>query len=106
MVREARAVAGRRPATESDAAETGGADQCGRGPKATPSAPTWPTRRTSRQLVARSVAAFGRLEMRLQQRWAFLRATVRAGGSATHEMSRQSFDDMLAVNLTGVLPCA
>lgn len=55
-------------------------------------------------MVARTVAAFGRLDC------AFNNAGIaprHAGpsGQRTHEMSRQSFDQMLAVNLTGVFLC-
>jgi NAD(P)-dependent dehydrogenase (short-subunit alcohol dehydrogenase family) len=55
-------------------------------------------------MVARTVAAFGRLDC------AFNNAGIsgRADGSSgqkTHELSRESFDGMLAVNLTGVFMC-
>jgi NAD(P)-dependent dehydrogenase (short-subunit alcohol dehydrogenase family) len=55
-------------------------------------------------MVARSVAAFGRLDC------AFNNAGIGTGGAGkpglrTHEMSRQSFDRMIAVNLTGVFLC-
>ncbi|MFO1084932.1 MAG: SDR family oxidoreductase [Reyranellaceae bacterium] len=55
-------------------------------------------------MVARSVAAFGRLDC------AFNNAGIaprHAGpsGQRTHEMSRQSFDRMMAINLTGVFLC-
>ncbi|MDA9504809.1 short-chain dehydrogenase [Bradyrhizobium sp. CCBAU 11386] len=55
-------------------------------------------------MVARTVAALGRIDC------AFNNAGIssRAGGSVgqrTHEMSRENFDGMLAVNLTGVFLC-
>ena len=55
-------------------------------------------------MVARTVAAFGRLDC------AFNNAGIsgRADGSSgqkTHELSRESFDGMIAVNLTGVFMC-
>ena len=55
-------------------------------------------------MVARTVSAFGRLDC------AFNNAGVAANavgprGQRTHELSRASFDSMLAVNLTGVFLC-
>ena len=55
-------------------------------------------------MVARTVAAFGRLDC------AFNNAgvapnVVGPGGQRTHELSQTSFDKMLAINLTGVFLC-
>ncbi len=55
-------------------------------------------------LVARSVAAFGRLDCAFNNAGISPR-DVGPAGQRTHEMSRASFDDMLAVNLTGVFLC-
>ncbi len=55
-------------------------------------------------MVARSVAAFGRLDCAFNNAGISPRH-VGPGGQRTHEMSRQSFDGMLAVNLTGVFLC-
>jgi NAD(P)-dependent dehydrogenase (short-subunit alcohol dehydrogenase family) len=56
------------------------------------------------QMVARSVAAFGRLDCAFNNAGISPRH-VGPVGQRTHEMSRASFDDMLAVNLTGVFLC-
>jgi NAD(P)-dependent dehydrogenase (short-subunit alcohol dehydrogenase family) len=55
-------------------------------------------------MVAKSVSAFGRLDCAFNNAGI---ATRQAGppGQRTHEMSRESFDRMLAVNLTGVFLC-
>jgi NAD(P)-dependent dehydrogenase (short-subunit alcohol dehydrogenase family) len=55
-------------------------------------------------MVAKSVSAFGRLDCAFNNAGI---ATRQAGppGQRTHEMSRQSFDRMLAINLTGVFLC-
>lgn len=55
-------------------------------------------------MVTRTVAAFGRLDCAFNNAGI---ATWGAGkpGLRTHEMTRQSFDRMLAVNLTGVFLC-
>lgn len=55
-------------------------------------------------MVARTVAAFGRIDC------AFNNAgvgglAVGPGGQRTHELSQVSFDKMLAINLTGVFLC-
>ncbi|WP_428672289.1 SDR family NAD(P)-dependent oxidoreductase [Reyranella sp.] len=55
-------------------------------------------------MVTRSVAAFGRLDC------AFNNAGIASRGAGqpglrTHEMTRQSFDRMIAINLTGVFLC-
>ena len=55
-------------------------------------------------MVARTVAAFGRLDCAFNNAGIAPR-DVGPGGQRTHEMSRQSFDAMLAVNLTGVFLC-
>jgi NAD(P)-dependent dehydrogenase (short-subunit alcohol dehydrogenase family) len=55
-------------------------------------------------MVARSVAAFGRLDCAFNNAGISSR-NVGPAGQRTHEMSRQSFDAMLAVNLTGVFLC-
>jgi NAD(P)-dependent dehydrogenase (short-subunit alcohol dehydrogenase family) len=55
-------------------------------------------------MVARSVAAFGRLDCAFNNAGIAPRH-VGPAGQRTHEMSRQSFDAMLAVNLTGVFLC-
>jgi len=55
-------------------------------------------------MVARSVAAFGRLDCAFNNAGISPR-DVGPAGQRTHEMSRASFDDMLAVNLTGVFLC-
>ena len=55
-------------------------------------------------MVARSVAAFGRLDCAFNNAGISPR-NVGPAGQRTHEMSRQSFDAMLAVNLTGVFLC-
>jgi NAD(P)-dependent dehydrogenase (short-subunit alcohol dehydrogenase family) len=56
------------------------------------------------QMVARSVAAFGRLDCAFNNAGISPRH-VGPAGQRTHEMSRASFDGMLAVNLTGVFLC-
>jgi NAD(P)-dependent dehydrogenase (short-subunit alcohol dehydrogenase family) len=55
-------------------------------------------------MVSRTVAAFGRLDCAFNNAGIAPR-DVGPGGQRTHELSRQSFDDMLAVNLTGVFLC-
>ena len=55
-------------------------------------------------MVARTVAAFGRIDCAYNNAGISPR-NVGPVGQRTHEMSRQSFDDMLAVNLTGVFMC-
>ena len=55
-------------------------------------------------MVARTVAAFGRLDCAFNNAGIAPRH-VGQPGQRTHEMSRQSFDAMLAVNLTGVFLC-
>jgi NAD(P)-dependent dehydrogenase (short-subunit alcohol dehydrogenase family) len=55
-------------------------------------------------MIMRTVAAFGRLDCAFNNAGIAPRH-VGPGGQRTHEMSRASFDDMLAVNLTGVFLC-
>jgi NAD(P)-dependent dehydrogenase (short-subunit alcohol dehydrogenase family) len=55
-------------------------------------------------LVARTVAAFGRLDCAFNNAGISGRAAGPAG-QRTHELSRESFDVMLAINLTGVFMC-
>ena len=55
-------------------------------------------------MVARSVAAFGRLDCAFNNA-GIAPIHVGPGGQRTHEMSQKSFDGMLAVNLTGVFLC-
>ena len=55
-------------------------------------------------MVGRAVAAFGRLDCAFNNAGISPR-NVGPTGQRTHEMSQQSFDDMLAVNLTGVFLC-
>jgi NAD(P)-dependent dehydrogenase (short-subunit alcohol dehydrogenase family) len=55
-------------------------------------------------LVVRSVAAFGRLDCAFNNAGISGRA-VGPAGQRTHELSREAFDRMLAVNLTGVFMC-
>lgn len=55
-------------------------------------------------MVGRTVAAFGRLDCAFNNAGIAPRH-VGPAGQRTHEMSRQSFDAMLAVNLTGVFLC-
>jgi NAD(P)-dependent dehydrogenase (short-subunit alcohol dehydrogenase family) len=55
-------------------------------------------------MVARTVSVFGRLDCAFNNAGIAPRH-VGPGGQRTHEMSRASFDDMLAVNLTGVFLC-
>jgi NAD(P)-dependent dehydrogenase (short-subunit alcohol dehydrogenase family) len=55
-------------------------------------------------MVARTVAAFGRIDCAFNNAGISGRA-VGPVGQRTHEMSQQSFDAMLAVNLTGVFLC-
>ncbi|QQS12641.1 MAG: glucose 1-dehydrogenase [Rhodospirillales bacterium] len=55
-------------------------------------------------MVARAVAAFGRLDCAFNNAGIAPRH-VGPAGQRTHEMSRASFDGMLAVNLTGVFLC-
>jgi NAD(P)-dependent dehydrogenase (short-subunit alcohol dehydrogenase family) len=55
-------------------------------------------------MVARTISAFGRLDCAFNNAGIAPRH-VGPAGQRTHEMSRQSFDAMLAVNLTGVFLC-
>ena len=55
-------------------------------------------------MVARTMAAFGRIDCAFNNAGISPR-NVGPAGQRTHEMSRQSFDDMLFVNLTGVFMC-
>ena len=55
-------------------------------------------------MVARTVAAFGRLDCAFNNAGISPR-NVGPAGQRTHEMSQASFDGMLAVNLTGVFLC-
>jgi NAD(P)-dependent dehydrogenase (short-subunit alcohol dehydrogenase family) len=55
-------------------------------------------------MVARTVAAFGRIDCAFNNAGISGRA-VGPAGQRTHELSRESFDGMLAVNLTGVFLC-
>jgi NAD(P)-dependent dehydrogenase (short-subunit alcohol dehydrogenase family) len=55
-------------------------------------------------MVARTVAAFGRLDCAFNNAGISGRS-VGPVGQRTHEMSRASFDAMLAINLTGVFLC-
>jgi NAD(P)-dependent dehydrogenase (short-subunit alcohol dehydrogenase family) len=55
-------------------------------------------------MVGRSVAAFGRLDCAFNNAGVSPR-NVGPAGQRTHEMSKESFDAMLAVNLTGVFLC-
>jgi NAD(P)-dependent dehydrogenase (short-subunit alcohol dehydrogenase family) len=55
-------------------------------------------------MVARTVAAFGRLDCAFNNAGISGRA-VGPAGQRTHELSREAFDGMLAVNLTGVFMC-
>jgi len=55
-------------------------------------------------MVARSIAAFGRLDCAFNNAGIATRGAGKPG-LRTHEMSRQSFDRMMAVNLTGVFLC-
>jgi NAD(P)-dependent dehydrogenase (short-subunit alcohol dehydrogenase family) len=55
-------------------------------------------------MVARTVAAFGRLDCAFNNAGISGRA-VGPVGQRTHEMSKASFDGMLAINLTGVFLC-
>jgi NAD(P)-dependent dehydrogenase (short-subunit alcohol dehydrogenase family) len=55
-------------------------------------------------MVARTVAAFGRIDCAFNNAGVSGRA-VGPAGQRTHELSRESFDGMLAVNLTGVFLC-
>jgi NAD(P)-dependent dehydrogenase (short-subunit alcohol dehydrogenase family) len=55
-------------------------------------------------MVARTVAAFGKIDCAFNNAGISGRA-VGPIGQRTHEMSRESFDGMLAVNLTGVFLC-
>jgi NAD(P)-dependent dehydrogenase (short-subunit alcohol dehydrogenase family) len=60
--------------------------------------------RAIQAMVARTVDAFGGLDCAFNNAGIAPRH-VGPTGQRTHEMSRQSFDDMLAVNLTGVFLC-
>ena len=55
-------------------------------------------------MVTRAVAAFGRLDCAFNNAGISGRS-VGPGGLRTHEMSRASFDAILAINLTGVFLC-
>jgi NAD(P)-dependent dehydrogenase (short-subunit alcohol dehydrogenase family) len=55
-------------------------------------------------MVARTVAAFGKIDCAFNNAGISGRA-VGPIGQKTHEMSRESFDGMMAVNLTGVFLC-
>ena len=55
-------------------------------------------------MVSRTVAAFGRLDCAFNNAGVAPNA-VGPGGQRTHELSRTSFDAMLAINLTGVFLC-
>jgi NAD(P)-dependent dehydrogenase (short-subunit alcohol dehydrogenase family) len=55
-------------------------------------------------MVARTVAAFGRIDCAFNNAGIAGRA-VGPGGQRTHELSEASFNGMLAVNLTGVFLC-
>ena len=55
-------------------------------------------------MVARTVSAFGRLDCAFNNAGVAPNA-VGPGGQRLHELSRASFDGMLAVNLTGVFLC-
>jgi NAD(P)-dependent dehydrogenase (short-subunit alcohol dehydrogenase family) len=55
-------------------------------------------------MVARTVAAFGKIDCAFNNAGISGRA-VGPVGQKTHEMSRESFDGMMAVNLTGVFLC-
>ena len=55
-------------------------------------------------MVARTVAAFGRLDCAFNNAGISGRA-VGPAGERTHELSRESFDRMMAINLTGVFMC-
>jgi NAD(P)-dependent dehydrogenase (short-subunit alcohol dehydrogenase family) len=55
-------------------------------------------------MVARTIAAFGRLDCAFNNA-GIAPAAVGPGGQRVHELSQDSFDKMLAVNLTGVFLC-
>src|ERR1700761_2636662 len=55
-------------------------------------------------MVARTVSAFGRLDCAFNNA-GVAPAAVGPGGQRSHELSRESFDRMLAINLTGVFLC-
>jgi NAD(P)-dependent dehydrogenase (short-subunit alcohol dehydrogenase family) len=55
-------------------------------------------------MVARTVSAFGRLDCAFNNA-GVAPAAVGPGGQRSHELSRESFDKMLAINLTGVFLC-
>jgi len=55
-------------------------------------------------MVSRTVAAFGKIDCAFNNAGISGRA-VGPIGQRTHEMSRESFDGMMAVNLTGVFMC-
>jgi NAD(P)-dependent dehydrogenase (short-subunit alcohol dehydrogenase family) len=55
-------------------------------------------------MVTRTVAAFGRLDCAFNNAGISGRA-VGPAGERTHELSRESFDRMMAINLTGVFMC-
>ncbi len=55
-------------------------------------------------MVARTVAAFGRIDCAFNNAGIAGRA-VGPAGQRTHELSQSAFDGMLAVNLTGVFLC-
>jgi len=55
-------------------------------------------------MVARTVAAFGRLDCAFNNA-GIAPGAVGPGGQRIHELSQTSFDTMLAINLTGVFLC-
>jgi NAD(P)-dependent dehydrogenase (short-subunit alcohol dehydrogenase family) len=55
-------------------------------------------------MVARTVSAYGRLDCAFNNA-GVAPAAVGPGGQRSHELSRESFDRMLAINLTGVFLC-
>ena len=55
-------------------------------------------------MVARTIAAFGRLDCAFNNA-GIAPAAVGPGGQRVHELSQDSFDKMLVVNLTGVFLC-
>ena len=55
-------------------------------------------------MVAKSVAAFGRLDCAFNNAGIAPRQAG-SGGQRTHQMSRESFDRMVEINLTGVFLC-
>jgi NAD(P)-dependent dehydrogenase (short-subunit alcohol dehydrogenase family) len=55
-------------------------------------------------MVARTIAAFGRLDCAFNNA-GIAPSAVGPGGQRLHELGQESFDKMLAVNLTGVFLC-